>query len=316
MRLTGLEFVPKVHSPLASPPATEPTQASKMSDGTEETEVEQREEEGEGEMSVDGERAEVEGGTQDEKRETYEPPTFPPPVPPTSNDQTLSSSLGLPRLAIPEASSPVGTPEHLEESPTSHNSYFALAPGAALARSPPPLPDHLATLPSLPLLERTSSWEDELEDDDFDNVEEDRNRAVGPSAGARRKSHGLTIETESVSILQALGIKKSPNELESHEDEGRRSNGEVEAHEQENQDDAQEEEGEREREYGALGFMDIDLEAQEAAEHHYEYDQGFGEAGDLSVGDLTNDSLTIDEESLSALERIFVCAKSEAVEER
>ena len=313
MRLTGLEFVPKVHSPLASPPATEPRESSKMVQVEEEKEESAIEQEETSTPEPSTENAETDL--------TSTTSRLPPPIPPPSIDRTISSALGLPHLAIPSASSPVGTPEHLEESPTSSESYFALAPGAALARSPPPLPDHLATLPALPSLERPPSWEDELDDDDFDDVDHDGTGELGYSAGARRKSSGTKTEEERVSLLQALGISKTDAEREEEremaEQEAERRRVEQESQEREREERAREDERERQREFSALGFMDVDLEAQEKALEQEDGDVGnAGEAGDLSVGDVEAAALQIDEESLSALERIFVCAKSEAVEER
>jgi len=316
MRLAGLEFVPKVHSPLASPPATEPRESSKMVQVEEEKEENATEEE-EGDhastlgMSTEETTTDVAGSSSQ----------LPPPIPPPSIDRTISSALGLPHLAIPSASSPVGTPEHLEESPTSSESYFALAPGAALARSPPPLPEHLATLPALPSLERPPSWEDELDDDDFDDIDHDGTGELGYTAGTRRKSSGTKTEEERVSLLQALGISKTDaerdKEREMAEQEAERRRVEQESQELEREERAREDERERQREFSALGFMDVDLEAQEKALGEEDDGVGLaGEAGDLSVGDVDGDTLQIDEESLSALERIFVCAKSEAVEER
>jgi hypothetical protein len=319
MRLTGLEFAPRVHSPLASPPATEPEENSKMSKTSETKEAEVQDEETQQGVIADENESTI--GPASPQPEN--PPTLPPPVPPPSQDPQVSTALGLPPLSIPTATSPVGTPEHLEESPTSHSSYFSLAPGAALARSPPPLPEHLATLPSIPSLERAPSWEDELDEDDFDDLDHDGSGELGFANGGRRKSSGTRAEEERVSILQALGITKTQAEREEERElseraaEQRRS--EFEARENDRLELLRKEEEERGqcREYGSLGFMDIDLEAQGALEDEtQENDLGFGEAGDLSVGDLGDDPLTIDEESLSALEKIFVCAKSEAVEER
>ncbi|GAA5950484.1 hypothetical protein JCM3765_004563 [Sporobolomyces pararoseus] len=316
MRLTGLEFAPKVHSPLASPPATEPEESSKMSESEETEDMSSRQ----------GEEREtaVEASSQDATAATAEEgEVLPPSSPAPSNDPQVSSALGLPHLSIPVATSPVGDPEHLEESPTSHSSYFALAPGAALARSPPPLPDHLATLPSIPIHQHTSSWEDEFDEDDFDDLDHDGSGELGVSNAGRRKSSGTRAEEERVSILQALGISKSQAERDEERDLSERAAErrriELETRENERLELLRKEEEERalSKEYGSMGFMDIDLEAQGAEDDgEKEDDQGFGEAGDLSVGDLGDERFTIDEESLSALEKIFVCAKSEAVEER
>ncbi|GAA6005324.1 hypothetical protein JCM11491_002658 [Sporobolomyces phaffii] len=316
MRLTGLEFVPKVHSPLASPPATEPNENTKMSDAEDDARRDESDGDEDQETPEPGSAA-----ADDASSSVAGPPSLPPPVPPPSDDPAVTSALGLPLLSIPTATSPVGTPEHLEESPTSRSSYFALAPGAALARSPPPLPDHLASLPSIPVLERAPSWEDELDEDDFDYVDHDGTGEIGFSSAERRKSSGTKAEEERVSLLQALGLSKTQAERDEERELSERAAEkrllEMETRERERLELMQEEERERQREFKSLGFMDIDLEAQgppDEAEH--ELDPGFGEAGDLSVGDLGSDTITIDEESLSALERIFVCAKSEAVEER
>lgn len=316
MRLTGLEFAPKVHSPLASPPATEPGESSKVPE-SEEIEVAPSKE---GELRGMA----VEASSQDDTAaKVEEQAELPPPIPPPSTDPQFSSALGLPHLSIPVATSPVGDPEHLEESPTSRSSYFALAPGAALARSPPPLPDHLATLPAIPIHQHTSSWEDEFDEDDFDDLDHDGSGELGFSDVGRRKSSGTRAEEERVSILQALGITKSQAERDEERELSERAAEkrriELEKRENERLDLLRKEEEERGqlKEHGSIGFMDIDLEAQGAAENDREEDDpGFGEAGDLSVGDLGDERLTIDEESLSALEKIFVCAKSEAVEER
>ncbi|GAA6061536.1 hypothetical protein JCM10212_002743 [Sporobolomyces blumeae] len=264
-----------------------------------------------------------------------------PPVPPPSSDPATSSSLGLPHLAIPTTtSSPIGTPEHLEDSlsPSSpQSSYFSLAPGAALARSPTSTSSALSpvSLNSVsfssgppPPLERAPSWEDELDDDEFDTLDPDGSGEICFSS-ARRSSSGTKSDGERVSLLEALGISKTDEEREqelafsAREAERRRLELEEQARERaERAREAERAERERDNEVEGLGFMEVDLSSNredadvESRHGEEEESMGVGEAGDLSVGDASADVLTIDEESLSALERIFVCAKSEAVEER
>lgn len=320
MGLTGLEFIPKVHSPLASPPATEPEHmvqkgAEKTSSATRD---ENRQSTGEGPEETD------EMNASDATETPPPPPPLPPAVPPPSLDAAVSSSLGLPHLSIPVATSPIGTPEHLEESPTSHTSYFLLAPGADLARSPQAMPD---CLPNVPSLDEAPNWEDEFDDDEFDDPGHDGTGELGFVSSGRRKSSGTKAQEARMSLLEALGISKTQaereEELELSERAAERRRNEMQARERERLESLRQEAEERNqrKDDGSLGFMDIDLEAAQdvrpdgpSTENSNSLSE-FGEAGDLSVGDL-EDPLMIDEASLSALERIFVCAKSEAVEER
>ncbi|GAA5934091.1 uncharacterized protein JCM15063_000552 [Sporobolomyces koalae] len=334
MRLTGLEFVPKVHSPLVSPPATDESEFEMTGPEVMDDEHEPEQDE----IVANGGSSD---SSEDEKKPSP-PSMLPPPIPPPHIDPTISSALGLPYLSIPNATSPIGTPEHLEESPTSIDSYFALAPGAALVRSPASLSGHTITLPPATdsSNDRGSNWEDELDEDDYDSIntghhEHDETGELGTAT--QRTTDVTATRPDKVNLLQMLGITKTDAEREAErefaERESERRRLEHEAQERDREERMRQEEllrqqqrrDEQEQEYGgSSGFMEIDLENQgeylvDSTTMDESHDYGFGEAGDLSVGDVVDvegESLTIDEESLSALERIFVCAKSEAVEER
>lgn len=64
-----------------------------------------------------------------------------------------------------------------------------------------------------------------------------------------------------------------------------------------------------ESDLGGLGFMDVDAPSSLGLENP---EEAFEEAESADEGE----AIAIDEESLSALERIFICAKSEVAEER
>ncbi|KDE03630.1 hypothetical protein MVLG_05880 [Microbotryum lychnidis-dioicae p1A1 Lamole] len=68
---------------------------------------------------------------------------------------------------------------------------------------------------------------------------------------------------------------------------------------------------------GALGFMDVDQFQQQQQRIQYELGVAAGHGiSALEGGHDSQEVCAIDEETLSALERIFVCAKSDATEER
>ncbi|GAA5955600.1 hypothetical protein JCM21900_006666 [Sporobolomyces salmonicolor] len=327
IKLGGMDFAPKVHSPLASPAlgeAGEEEQGGIQKWGHAEEQKEKAGESREAEKS-EAQQEKVEQAVKEDQRmadiETTstpsheEQPQLAPPIPTT--DAGLTTALGVPLLdtSIPRVTSPIGIPEHLEDSlsPSSPNSsYYSLAPGQVRAPSPPPfLPKSDA-----PPLERAPSWEDEIDDDEFDELDDDGSGELGfgGCGGARRRSSGAA-EKERVSVLVALGITKSPEEAaERAQMEAAAAGAAAESERLKAQEQEEREQQPKRGSFGALGFMDVDLEAQgmnQQQQHQVE-----GEAGDLSVGDASGEVLTIDEESLSALERIFVCAKSDSVEER
>ncbi|GAA5861784.1 hypothetical protein JCM1840_005268 [Sporobolomyces johnsonii] len=329
IKLSGMEFAPKVHSPLASPAlgeageeeqgATKKWGHAEERESTEAEKSEAQQEKVEQPVKEDQSMADIETTS----APTHEQqPQLAPPVSTTDPGSTTALGLPLGGTSIPRATSPIGIPEHLEDSlpPSSpDSSYFSLAPGQVRALSPPPL------LPKsdAPPHERAPSWEDEIDDDEFDELDDDGSGELGlgggGGGGARRRSSG---EKERVSLLVALGITKSPEEVA---ERAKMEAAAARAAAESERLKALEEEEEEERRqsprrggFGALGFMEVDLEAQGENDPYEQQQQQQveGEAGDLSVGDASGEVLTIDEESLSALERIFVCAKSDSVEER
>ncbi|GAA6009944.1 hypothetical protein JCM10207_002168 [Rhodosporidiobolus poonsookiae] len=249
---------------------------------------------------------------------------FSSPHPPTTVPSP-SLSLAIPTSSI-DGSSPIGTPEHVELSispaePTS--SYFSLHSGSHSAPPPSKLPDSgLPSKPSaVPPLERAPSWDDLLvapeEDDDEDDffAGDDGSGEVGFGPGgagaqARRRSSG---DKERPSLLEALGIG-------SHAPPGTVSlppsstpigaAAPVAGSSEDEPEPAMPHEGGH---FGALGFMEVDLETGTLVPGRRE---GAEEDG-VGAGEIEDEGmLAIDEESLSMLERIFVCAKSETVEDR
>ncbi|GAA5988639.1 hypothetical protein JCM10908_003650 [Rhodotorula pacifica] len=226
------------------------------------------------------------------------------------------ASLGAPIL--PHIStSPLGTPEHVEVSLSpadSTSSYFTLPERTSVSSEPPqagPSPNRAA----VPPLERAPSWEDLEIDDDEDEDDffshDDGSGELGFVPTARRRSSG-EAGRDRISILEELELggvadrdgaqslsgvsipvgQISPSAIATTSDASESSND-----------------------------MQLDTTLSSKAD----------EIGDLDFSSSTEDEpvpdasgeededqgmLGIDEELLSALERIFICAKSVAVEDR
>ena len=235
---------------------------------------------------------------------TTSPPTGPPP------------SLGPPLL--PQIStSPLGTPEHVENSLSpadSTSSYFTLPERTSVA-SEPPKPAPTPSRASVPPLERAPSWEDLEVDEDEDEDDffghDDGSGELGFMPTARRRSSG-EAGRDRISILEEL-------ELEGVSDHAMASTlvsgvsipvaqslappaPSMTASDSSNDMQLDTSTSSQAGQAGSVAMvMPSEDEQVPDASREEEEDDGM---------------LGIDEEMLSALERIFICAKSEAVEDR
>ncbi|GAA5890688.1 hypothetical protein JCM6882_000626 [Rhodosporidiobolus microsporus] len=332
--------LPRVHSPLASPALseeaeTEDSEVEEVEEAAKVQEVEKPDEE-EGllrppEVHSPGLglggleepafpspfSAIAEGGAPPAVAEGVSPPVSSSPPSSSTSTGLLAPPSALPKLHTTASSSPIGTPEHLETSisPTSSaSSYFSLPAGTQLSA---PLPSTSSASPeqikprAVPPLERAPSWEEgfDLEEDDEEDffAHDDGSGEVGFSMPRRRSSGGQGESADQrVSLLEELGISRATSGPEGMPGMSIAPNAApAPAPVEGPRVDAAAGAGGT---FGALGFMEVDLEAGGAdGEDVRSGDEGEGEDDGM---------LAIDEESLSMLERIFVCAKSEAVEDR
>lgn len=234
---------------------------------------------------------------------TTTPLTSPPMGPPSFLGPPL-----LPRLDI----SPEGTPEHVEVSLSpadSTSSYFDLPERTSVAAEPPSSGPS-SKRSAVPPLERAPSWEDlEIDEDDEDFFADDDGSGQGYTP-SRRRSSGAEGR-ERVSILEELELAGEANR--SSEDRAALEETTAEQHSLPPPVPG------IGAPPGESGDMQIDAPTQEASDASFDFgessaDGAFGPDDNRQADD--DGMLAIDEESLSALERIFICAKSEAVEDR
>ncbi|GAA5836046.1 hypothetical protein JCM11251_006634 [Rhodosporidiobolus azoricus] len=329
--------LPRVHSPLASPAVRAEEETEGETEGEEEEKVEEQEDEPvEPQQEAEGLLTPPQvhspclglGGLEEPAfpspfsaiAEEGAPPTPPAvPSPPSSRIATLGPPPRPPQLVTSASAgsptSPIGTPEHLETSisPTSSaSSYFSLPSGTCIsAPLPPPSsssPTGVSRASAVPPLERAPSWEDEFDEDEDFFADDDGSGEVGFTPQRRRSSGGQGGSgDERVSLLEELGISRGTSGevmpgVSLPPDAAATVSVPAVA------DDAGVSGAAGGGSFGAFGFMEVDLEAGGGAgEGIMSGDEGEGEDDGM---------LAIDEESLSMLERIFVCAKSEAVEDR
>lgn len=239
---------------------------------------------------------------------TTSPTTSPPSGPPPSLGPPL-----LPQIST----SPLGTPEHVENSLSpadSTSSYFTLPERTSVASEPPksaPTPSRA----SVPPLERAPSWEDLEVDEDEDEDDffghDDGSGELGFMPTARRRSSG-EAGRDRISILEEL-------ELEGVSDHATASTlvsgvsipvaqslappvPSMTASDRSNDMQLDTSTSSQAGQAGSVAMVTPSEDEQVPdASREEEEDDGM---------------LGIDEEMLSALERIFICAKSEAVEDR